>query len=226
MTMTLAPYEQRQYFDDDGDPLAFGKVYTYLSGTSTPVFTFSDSTGTQNTNPVVLDSAGRCRIYLDAIAYKFLLKDVNGVSVGNDMDPVTSTAASGDTGLGEVFDFGGDSAVAVTQTSYPSGATFDKLHQGTAVFAENSANLIGTFVLQATGLMVTSGTLTVAIVDLSSGAPDTPLATLTITSLTGEVATSGAITFGAAGITRNYGIKVKVSANSGYVWGVHLVRTS
>ncbi len=43
----------------------------------------------------------------------------------------------------------------------------------------------------------TSGTLTVALVNLSDGAPDSPLATCTITSLTGGVDTSDAIAFAA-----------------------------
>ncbi len=90
MAYTLCPYEQRQYEDDNGAPLAFGKVYTYLSGTSTPVFTFSDSTGTLNTNPVVLSASGRARIYLDPLlSYKFIVTDANDVPVGLTMDPVS-----------------------------------------------------------------------------------------------------------------------------------------
>lgn len=226
MSLTLAAYETRQYFDDDGDPLDGGLINVYLSGTSTRATTYSDSVGTENTNPVECNAAGRCIIYLDDdLAYKFIVTDADGNPIGLTQDPVTSTGAGSGAGLGEVFDFGGDNASQVTATTYASGATFDKLHQGTAVYEVNSADLpAGDYSIQATGVMITSGTLTVAIVDLSSGAPDTPLATATITSLTGEVATSGLITFGAAGITRQYGIKTKVSANLGFVWGIHLVR--
>jgi len=227
-TYTLAPYEQRQYFDDNGDPLALGKLWTYVTGTTTPLDTYSDSIGSLNANPVVLTASGRCRLYLQPLAYKFILTDANDVAVGLTMDPVTASASAvgAGSGLGEVFSFGGAADSPITVTSYPSGATFDFLHAGTAVFAENSANLSGTYVIQVTGRMDTSGTLTVAIVNLSDGAPDTPLATATATSLTGEVATSGAITFGAAGTTKRYGIKTKVSANTGFAWGVHLVKTA
>lgn len=225
MAYTLAPYEQRQYFDDDGNPLAFGHVYTYVTGSSTPATTYSTSTGTANSNPVVLDAAGRCRIYLDALSYKFILTDANDVPVGLTMDPVTAVNA-GDSGLGEIFSFGSNSSSPVTATSYASGATFDTLHPGTSVFSEDSANLSGTYKLQATGVQVTGGTLTIALVDLSSGAPDTPIATCTITSTTGAVATSSAITWGAAGVARNYGIKTKVSANSGYLIGAAIIRTA
>lgn len=226
MSLTLAAYEFRQYFDDDGDPLDGGLVNVYLSGTSTRATSYSDADGTQNTNPVECDSAGRCTIYLDdGLTYRFIVTDADGNPIGLPIDPVTSTGAGSGAGLGEVFDFGGDNASQVTATTYPSGATFDTLHQGTAVFQIDAADLpSGDYEIQATGVMVTSGTLSVAIVDLSSGSPDTPLASLAITSLTGEVATSGVITFGAPGITRSYGIKVKVSANLGFVWGIHLVR--
>ena len=92
------------------------------------------------------------------------------------------------------------------------------------MFSVDSANLVGSFAIQATGLMTVGGTLTVAIVNLSDGAPDVPLADLTITSLTGEVATSAAITFAAPGATKQYGIKAFVTANAGFAWGIKLLR--
>lgn len=225
-TYTLAPYDARQYFSDNGDPLAGGKVYTYASGTSTPATTYSDSTGTPNTNPVILSSAGRARIYLDALSYKFVVTDANDVAVGLTMDPVTSTALGGSAGagVGQVFDLGGDADAPITATSYVSGATFDKIHAGTVPWPVDSANVVGAVALQATGKQDTSGTLTVALVNLSDGAPDTPLVTVTMTSLTGAVATSAAITLAAAGVVKNYGIKPKVSANTGFAWGCKIVR--
>lgn len=227
MSFTLAPYTFWQQFDGAGDPLALGSISVYLAGTATPAITYSNSTGTQNAWPVGLDSEGRCVIYLDpAFSYKFVVKDSAGVVVPAGTQDLIAAVGAGSAGLGEVFTFGSDSLATITQTSYPSGATFDKLQPGSAVFAADSANLTGVYVLQVTGLMTTSGTLTVAIVDLSSGSPDTPLATATITSLTGEVATSGAITFGLAGTVRQYGLKVKVSANAGFLIGASLVRQS
>lgn len=226
MAYTLAPYFEVQFFDDDGDPLDGGKVYSYASGTSTPIFTYQDSIGTPNTNPIILSAAGRTRIYLAPIAYKFIVTDANDTQVGLTMDPVTSTALGAGSGIASVFDFGGESASPVTTTTYPSGATFDMLHAGTAVYSVDSANLVGTYAIQATGYQNTSGTLTGAIVNLSDGNPDTPLATLTMTSLTGEVATSSAITFATGGATKNYGIKTKVSANTGFAYGFKIVRTA
>jgi hypothetical protein len=81
-------------------------------------------------------------------------------------------------------------------------------------------------VLEAMGLMNAAGTLSVAIVNLSDGAPDVPLAVATFTSTTGESAQSGAITFAAAGADKTYAIKTKVSANSGEAWMIRVTRLS
>lgn len=48
-----------QYFDTVGLPLAFGCVFTYQVGSTTPLPTYTDRTGAvQNTNPVILDASG------------------------------------------------------------------------------------------------------------------------------------------------------------------------
>jgi len=52
------PFVILREFDDSGELLALGTVETYEAGSSTPLATFSDSTGTPNTNPVVLDASG------------------------------------------------------------------------------------------------------------------------------------------------------------------------
>jgi hypothetical protein len=78
---TLAPEGKHQYFDNDGAPCAACKLYTYAAGTSTPLASYSDNSGTPNANPVVMDSAGRATIYLSAAAYKFELKTSADVSL-------------------------------------------------------------------------------------------------------------------------------------------------
>src|SRR5574343_736926 len=58
MLLLIAP--PLQFFDNNGDPLAGGKIYTYESGTTTPKLTYTDVGGTvSNANPIILDSAGR-----------------------------------------------------------------------------------------------------------------------------------------------------------------------
>ena len=50
----------RQFFDDNGDPLNGGKLYTYEAGTTTSKTTYQDDAGaTPHANPIILDSAGR-----------------------------------------------------------------------------------------------------------------------------------------------------------------------
>lgn len=81
-TGTLAPYPKLQFFDDDGDPLAGGLLYTYAAGTSTPLATYSDvALATPNANPVVLDAAGRATVFLSATSYKFVLKTSAGATI-------------------------------------------------------------------------------------------------------------------------------------------------
>lgn len=98
---TLIPFVFTQFFDNNGNPLNGGKVYTYEAGTTTPKTTFTDSTGdTQNANPVILDSAGRAAIWLGDGGYKFILKTSADVTVGGTFDNiggVASTAFAGNT---------------------------------------------------------------------------------------------------------------------------------
>lgn len=57
--VVLSPVPKLQFFDASGRTLAFGCVFTYQSGTTTPLATYTDSTGTaQNTNPVILTAGG------------------------------------------------------------------------------------------------------------------------------------------------------------------------
>ena len=76
-----------QFFDSNGDPLAGGLLYTYNAGTTTPVSTYTSRSGSAyNTNPIVLDSAGRtpAEIWLEGgVLYKFVLKDSTFVQVGS-----------------------------------------------------------------------------------------------------------------------------------------------
>jgi hypothetical protein len=81
-----------QFFDNNGVPLSGGKLYTYEAGTTTPEPTYTTSSGgTANTNPIVLDSAGRVpgssEVWLtNGQSYKFVLKtstDVQLWSVDN-----------------------------------------------------------------------------------------------------------------------------------------------
>lgn len=58
-----------------GNPVAAGKVYTYIAGTTSNknTYTAQDQSATA-ANPVILDSQGRANIYADGL-YKFVIKD-------------------------------------------------------------------------------------------------------------------------------------------------------
>lgn len=80
MAVNLSPVggAAAQFFDNNGDPLSGGKLYSYEAGTTTPQVTYTTNAGNvARTNPVVLDSAGRVpsggEIWITSQAYKFVL---------------------------------------------------------------------------------------------------------------------------------------------------------
>lgn len=79
MSRLFSPAFNQQFFDEDGKPLAAGKLFTYVAGSSTPVATYKAITGSaMNTNPIILDAAGYADFVLEVGAsYKFVLKDKN-----------------------------------------------------------------------------------------------------------------------------------------------------
>jgi len=76
-----------QFCDLNGNPLSGGKLYTYLAGGTTPAVTYTSSAGTlgtENANPIILDSAGRVpqQIWLpNGTSYKFVLTTSTDVPV-------------------------------------------------------------------------------------------------------------------------------------------------
>src|SRR5574340_532963 len=77
--LSIMPPPKFKAFDSNGKPLAGGKVYTYIPGTSTPKATYVDPNGiSANPNPVVLDSKGEATIWLQGF-YKIVLTDANNV---------------------------------------------------------------------------------------------------------------------------------------------------
>jgi hypothetical protein len=76
-----------QFFDANGVPLTGGLIYTYLAGTTTPAVTYTSKLGTSNnTNPIVLDAAGRtpAEIWMTGgVLYKFVLKSSTFVQIGS-----------------------------------------------------------------------------------------------------------------------------------------------
>ena len=76
-----------QFFDNNGNPLAGGLLYSYLAGTTTQAPTFTSTSGNiQQPNPIVLDASGRVpgEIWLSGgVSYKFVLQTSAGVQIGS-----------------------------------------------------------------------------------------------------------------------------------------------
>jgi hypothetical protein len=90
--MNLSPLPIQKFFDNNGEPLVGGLLFTYVAGTTTKIATYTDSTGgSTNTNPVVLDYRGEARVWLDITkTYKFVL------SPRGDTDPPTKAITTVD----------------------------------------------------------------------------------------------------------------------------------
>lgn len=80
VTLSLFAGAGAQFFDNNGNPLTGGKIYTYAAGTTTPLATYTTISGNIfHTNPIVLDAAGRIpsggEIWLTVgVGYKFVVK--------------------------------------------------------------------------------------------------------------------------------------------------------
>jgi hypothetical protein len=147
MAILLSPTPRQRFVDSNGDPLAAGKVYTYYAGTLNPVVTYSNKDGTENTNPIVLDAAGKADIWLaDNGNYKFVIKDADDVDVETIDDITYPTTGGGGGGGGEALRAGtsniSDAAssltvafsTAVADTAYRVAANFINTNDSDPIF--------------------------------------------------------------------------------------------
>lgn len=86
VTLSIFAGVGAQLFDNNGDPLSGGKLFTYEAGTTTPLAAYTSSSGsTPHTNPIILDAAGRVpggEIWLDySKLYKFVVKTSTDVLI-------------------------------------------------------------------------------------------------------------------------------------------------
>lgn len=108
MTVSISPvWAGQQFFDSNGNPLAGGKIYQYENGSfSVQQTTYSDQAGTiPNTNPIVLDSAGRITVGLfltNGLRYNLVLTDADDDFVEN---------VDGVIGVTDYTDFFGNPAI-------------------------------------------------------------------------------------------------------------------
>ena len=84
MTAALTPTPKFTPLDSNGNIMPGAKLFTYDAGTTTKKNTWKDSAkSTLNTNPIILDSAGRADVWGDG-SYKLVL------APSTDTDPPTS----------------------------------------------------------------------------------------------------------------------------------------
>ena len=82
MSTTLSPIPFMQFFDLTGAPLVGGTLETFAAGTSTPLATYTDSSGlVANPTTITLNTRGEAAVWLGPVAYKLTLKDAAGVLI-------------------------------------------------------------------------------------------------------------------------------------------------
>jgi hypothetical protein len=91
--LALLNSPELQFIDANGEPYAGGTFATYVSGTTTPKDTWQDPGGTiLNTNPIILDAAGRCIVWGDGL-YRCVLHDADGNLVFDEPSTTLVSAA-------------------------------------------------------------------------------------------------------------------------------------
>jgi len=140
-TTSLSPTPKLQFFDANGAPLVGGLLYTYEAGSTTPLATYTDSTGVSaNTNPIVLDSRGEANVWLSGDVYKFalytsagvLIWTVDNISTNGSNLPVTDLNGDGTTTAFAVDD--GFTAIYINGV-YQNRNTYT-VTSGTVTFSE------------------------------------------------------------------------------------------
>jgi hypothetical protein len=84
MSATLSPPPKLQFFTAGGIPLVGGHLYTYAAGTTTPLATYTDASGTtQNPVDIELDARGEAPngVWLNGASYKFVLASADAPAV-------------------------------------------------------------------------------------------------------------------------------------------------
>lgn len=145
----------QQFFDNNGNPLAGGKLWSYQAGTTTPQTTYTDVAGVvAHANPIILDSAGRVatgEIWLTAgDNYKFVLMTsanstlatwdnitgINGTGITSNASNVSFTGFKSQTGtVSDLADSDGSDWIGFTQAGTGANpiSAQDKMRQITSV---------------------------------------------------------------------------------------------
>jgi hypothetical protein len=184
-----------QFFDNSGNVLTGGKLYSYLAGTTTPTPTYTNSTGvTFHSNPIILDAAGRVpggEIWLaDGIQYKFVLKDANEVLIGSydniiginsnflnyEVQQEIQTATAGQTvfNLATITYAPGTNTLSVFVdgvNQYGPGAQYAYIETDSDTVTFVNGLHVGALVKFSTAVTLSAGVTTAALVTYNEGDP-------------------------------------------------------
>ncbi len=177
MAVNLSPVGgvAAQFFDNAGNVLTGGKLYTYLAGTTTPQPAYTTSAGNIAwSNPIILDAAGRVsgsgEIWLtDSIQYKFILRDSNDVLIAT-YDNINGINSNFVNYTGE------EETQTATQAQTIFTLTTIQYQPGVnnlLVFVNGSKQVIGTNYAETSGTVVTfaSGLNAGDVVDFCTATP-------------------------------------------------------
>jgi hypothetical protein len=146
-----------QFFDNSGNVLTGGKIYTYQAGTTTPLASYTSLSGnTAHTNPIVLNAAGRVpsggEIWVLQQLYKFVLETSTGVLIAT-YDNVGSSFNA----TAIIANFTGDgSTVAFTLASAPLGENATNVYINGVYQQKNTYSVAGAVITFSQAPPVTS----------------------------------------------------------------------
>lgn len=143
MPAALLPWVKPQFSDAAGNPVASGKLYAFVAGTTTPQPTYNHvdlADEHANSHPILLNTAGEAttNIYLLPTGYKFRLDDAANVTLWT-VDDVADPGAVFAAGFGTALTEGGkavtsgytvlasDRLVTVASTGGPSPCVINLL---------------------------------------------------------------------------------------------------
>jgi hypothetical protein len=145
-----------QFFDNNGIILSGGKIFTYAAGTTTPLATYTSSTGnTAHSNPIILDSAGRVpggEIWNALQLYKFVLETSLGVLIAT-YDNVGSSFNA----TAIIANFTGNgSTITFTLASAPAGENATNVYINGVYQQKNTYSIAGAILTFSQAPPVTS----------------------------------------------------------------------
>ena len=125
INVVSSPVLYHTFLDENGRPLVGGTLETYLAGSTIPVQTYTDVSGTvQHPQSISIPSDGTVRLFLDpALVYRFVIKRSSGATF-KVVDNVVPPEASGGSASG---------LVRVSNEDTEAGYLADKLKAGSNI---------------------------------------------------------------------------------------------